>query len=35
MLIIGFWTDNINNKRLNKLIQEKYLALVENIIEKH
>lgn len=33
MLIIGFWTDNINNKRLNKLIQEKYLALVENIIE--
>ncbi|MFY9089327.1 ArsS family sensor histidine kinase [Arcobacter aquimarinus] len=33
MGLIGFWTNNINNKRLNKLIQEKYLAIVEDIIE--
>ena len=33
MGLIGFWTNNINNKRVNKLIQEKYLAIVEDIIE--
>ena len=33
MSLIGFWTNNINNKRVNKLIQEKYLAIVEDIIE--
>lgn len=33
MSVIGFWTNNINNKRLNKLVQDKYLSIVEDIIE--
>ncbi len=31
MSVIGFWTDNINSKRMNKLIQEKYLTIIEDI----
>lgn len=31
MSVIGFWIDNINSKRMNKLIQEKYLTIIEDI----
>lgn len=33
MSVIGFWTDNINSKRMNKLIQEKYLTIIEDIFK--
>ena len=33
MSVIGFWTDNINSKRMNKLIQEKYLTIIEDILK--
>jgi two-component system OmpR family sensor kinase len=33
MGIIGFWTNNINSKRMNKLVQEKYLTIVEDILK--
>ena len=33
MSVIGFWTDNINSKRIDKLIQEKYLTIIENILK--
>ena len=31
MGVIGFWTNNINSKRMDKLVQEKYLTIVEDI----
>lgn len=33
MGVIGFWTNNINSKRMNKLVQEKYLTIVEDILK--
>ncbi len=33
MSVIGFWTDNINSKRMDKLIQEKYLTIIEDILK--
>lgn len=33
MGVIGFWTNNINSKRMNKLVQEKYLTIVEDIFK--
>lgn len=33
MGIIGFWTNNINSKRMDKLVQEKYLTIVEDIFK--
>ena len=33
MSVIGFWTNSINSKRMNKLIQEKYLTIIEDIFK--
>ena len=33
MGVIGFWTNNINSKRMDKLVQEKYLTIVEDIFK--
>lgn len=31
MGIIGYWTDSINSKRMDNLIKEKYLKVIEDI----
>ena len=31
MSIIGYWTDSINSKRMDKLVKEKYLKVIEDI----
>lgn len=31
MTIIGLWVDNINSKRMDNLIKDKYLKIIENI----
>lgn len=35
MVIIGIWTDNINSKRIDKLIKEKYVKVANNILENY
>ncbi|PPK62695.1 two-component system OmpR family sensor kinase [Malaciobacter marinus] len=35
MIIIGIWTDNINSKRIDKLIKEKYVKVANNILENY
>ena len=30
---IGFWTNNINTKRMNKLVQEKYQTIIDDIFK--
>ena len=32
MSVIGFWTNNINSKRMNKLVQEKYQTIIDDIL---
>ena len=32
MAIIGSWIDNINSKRMENLIKEKYITVIEEII---
>jgi two-component system OmpR family sensor kinase len=34
MGVIGSWIDNINSKRIDNLIKEKYLTLLEDIFKK-
>ena len=29
--IIGYWTDSINSKRMDNLVKEKYLKVIEDI----
>ena len=31
MSIIGYWTDSINSKRMDNLVKEKYLKVIEDI----
>ena len=31
MAIIGYWTDRINSKRMDNLVKEKYLKVIEEI----
>ena len=33
MSVIGFWTNNINSKRMNKLVQEKYQTIIDDILK--
>ena len=33
MTLIGFWTNNINSKRMNKLVQEKYQTIIDDIFK--
>lgn len=33
MSVIGFWTNSINSKRINKLVQEKYQTIIEDILK--
>ena len=33
MSVIGFWTNNINSKRMNKLVQEKYQTIIDDIFK--
>ena len=33
MGVIGSWIDNINSKRIDNLIKEKYLTLLEDIFK--
>jgi two-component system, OmpR family, sensor kinase len=32
MSVIGFWTNSINSKRMNKLVQEKYQTIIDDIL---
>lgn len=33
MSVIGFWTNSINSKRMNKLVQEKYQTIIDDILK--
>lgn len=33
MTIIGSWTDNINKKRVENLVKEKYTKIIEEIVK--
>ena len=34
MTIIGLWVDNINSKRMDNLIKDKYLKVIEEVFRK-